>query len=73
MHIGLRVNGKAPKMETALNSNLKTNRSKAEKKRAVRIVARSLYRELQAQGFNDKEVVSVATELLGEVTQTKAS
>lgn len=60
-------------METALKSNLKGTRSKMDKKRAIRIVARSLYRELLAQGFDDKEVVSVATELLGEVTQTKVS
>ena len=36
--------------------------------RAVHIVVRSLYRELVAQGFDDKHIVAVAIELLGKVT-----
>jgi len=39
-----------------------------DKARAVRILVRSLYRELVAQGFDDKQIVEVAIELLGKVT-----
>ncbi|MDB4955738.1 MAG: hypothetical protein JWO36_3307 [Myxococcales bacterium] len=38
------------------------------KARAVRILVRSLYRELVAQGFDDKQILAVATELVGKVT-----
>ncbi len=40
----------------------------ALKARAVQIVVRSLYRELTAQGFDDKQILEVAIELLGKVT-----
>jgi len=36
--------------------------------RAVKILARSIYRDLEAQGFDEKQIVSLATELIGEVT-----
>ena len=38
------------------------------KARAVRILVRSLYRELLAQGFDDKQILAVAIELVGKVT-----
>jgi len=38
------------------------------KARAVRILVRSLYRELLAQGFDDKQILAVAIELVGRVT-----
>lgn len=38
------------------------------KARAVRILVRSLYRELTAQGFDDKQILAVAIELVGKVT-----
>jgi hypothetical protein len=37
------------------------------RQRAVRILARSLFRELRAQGYSPPQIVSLATELLGEV------
>jgi hypothetical protein len=36
--------------------------------RAARILAKSIYRELTAQGYDDKQIVSLATELIAEVT-----
>lgn len=36
--------------------------------RAVKILVRSLYKELVAQGFDDKAILSVAIELVGKVT-----
>jgi hypothetical protein len=40
------------------------------KNRAIKILAKSLYRELRTQGYDEKQVVSLATELISEVTQT---
>jgi hypothetical protein len=39
------------------------------KARAVRILVRSLYRDLVAQGFDDKQILSVAIELVGKITE----
>ena len=41
--------------------------------RAVKILAKSIYRELEAQGFDEKQIVSLATELIGEVTARSGS
>jgi hypothetical protein len=38
------------------------------KSRAVKILAKSLYRDLEAQGFDEKLIVAFATELISEVT-----
>jgi hypothetical protein len=42
------------------------------KARAVKILAKSIYRDLEAQGFDEKQIVALATELISEVT-TKIS
>lgn len=47
--------------------------SAAERQKAVRILAKSLYRDLTAQGFDEKQIVSLATELISEVTHKMAS
>jgi hypothetical protein len=39
---------------------------------AVKILAKSIYRDLEAQGFDEKQIVALATELISEVT-TKIS
>lgn len=36
--------------------------------RAVRILAKSIYRDLEGQGFDEKQIVALATELISEVT-----
>ena len=38
------------------------------KARAVKILAKSIYRDLEAQGFDEKQIVALATELISEVT-----
>jgi hypothetical protein len=38
------------------------------KARAVKILAKSIYRDLEAQGFDEKQIVQLATELISEVT-----
>jgi len=44
----------------------------AQRARAVRILVRSLYRDLVAQGFDDKQILAVAIELVGKVTEKLA-
>ena len=36
--------------------------------RGLRIIARSLYKELRQNGFDQRQIVSLSTELLGMVT-----
>jgi hypothetical protein len=45
----------------------------AARERAIQILVRSLYRDLKAQGYDDKHIVAVAIELLGKVTDGLAS
>lgn len=40
----------------------------ADRNKAVRILAKSIFRELTAQGYNEKQIVGLATALLNEVT-----
>ena len=44
------------------------NSDRVEKAKAVRILAKSIYRELTSQGYDDKQIVALATELISEVT-----
>jgi hypothetical protein len=41
------------------------------KSRAVKILAKSIYRDLEAQGFDEKQIVALATELISEVRRTR--
>jgi len=47
---------------------LKTPDLQTTDPRAARILAKSIYRELTSQGYDDKQIVALATELLAEVT-----
>ena len=47
---------------------LKTPDLRTSDPRAARILAKSIYRELTAQGYDDKQIVALATELISEVT-----
>ncbi len=54
-------------------TKISSTASSAERNRAVRILAKSIYRELMQQGYDDKCVVSLATELISEVTTNMAT
>jgi hypothetical protein len=43
-----------------------------DRKRALDILAKSLYRELTSQGYEQKHIVNLATALLGELTSKGA-
>ncbi|MBE7447486.1 MAG: hypothetical protein HS111_00925 [Kofleriaceae bacterium] len=45
----------------------------SERQKAVKILARSLYRQLTQEGYDDKQIVALATELLSEVTSNIAA
>ena len=44
----------------------------AEKNRAVRILAKSIYKDLVQQGYDERQIVTLATELISEVTTKMA-
>jgi hypothetical protein len=45
-----------------------TQAEKEAKQRAVKILARSIYKDLEGQGFDEKQIVALATELISQVT-----
>ena len=47
--------------------------SNAERQKQVRILAKSLFRDLIAQGYDERQIVSLATELISEVTTHMAN
>ena len=51
-----------------LNSTTPAMNDREAKSRAVKILAKSIYRDLEAQGFDEKQIVALATELISEVT-----
>ncbi len=57
---------------SVLNCPQRLMSDREAKARAVKILAKSIYRDLEAQGFDEKQIVSLATELISEVT-TKIS
>jgi hypothetical protein len=42
--------------------------SQSDRQKAVRILAKSLFKELTSQGYDERQIVSLATELISEVT-----
>ena len=57
---------------TVLSRDPATMTDREAKSRAVKILAKSIYRDLESQGFDEKQIVALATELISEVT-TKIS
>jgi hypothetical protein len=51
-----------------LKRTVATMNDREAKARAVKILAKSIYRDLEAQGFDEKQIVALATELISEVT-----
>ena len=52
----------------ALSGRCSFMNDREAKARAVKILAKSIYRDLEAQGFDEKQIVALATELISEVT-----
>ncbi len=45
----------------------------ADRQKAVRILAKSIYRQLTSEGYDERQIVALATELISEVTTHMAS
>jgi uncharacterized membrane protein YcjF (UPF0283 family) len=45
----------------------------SERHKAIKILARSLHKQLTSEGYDDKQIVALATELISEVTHRIAS
>ena len=53
--------------------NLQQNaRPDQEREKALKILGRSIYKELKSQGYEAKQIVSLATELISQVTSDLA-
>lgn len=50
-----------------------SSQGNSERQKAVKILARSLYKQLTSEGYDDKQIVALATELISEVTTSMAS
>jgi hypothetical protein len=45
-----------------------TESTKQERKRALRILAKSIHRDLVGEGFSEREILGLAGDLIGHVT-----
>jgi hypothetical protein len=61
-HVSTQATASAPKPSTAAPASL-PNREKA-----LRILSKSIYKELRQNGYEPKQIVALATELIGLVT-----
>jgi hypothetical protein len=61
---------RVPKRVRSVQTEKQTSTSEPliQRNRSVRILAKSIFRELKQQGYDDKQIVALATELLSEVT-----
>jgi len=61
---------RVPKRVRSVQTEKQTTNSEPliQRNRSVRILAKSIFRELKQQGYDDKQIVALATELLSEVT-----
>jgi hypothetical protein len=43
-------------------------RARGERDKAIKILAKSIYRELRASGYDAREIVALSSELIGLIT-----
>jgi len=43
-------------------------RPEVDREKALKILARSIFRELRSQGYESKQIIGLATELISQVT-----
>ena len=56
-----------------LNLQHPSTRPDLEREKALRILAKSIFKELKSQGYDPRQVVGLATELIAQVTSDLAS
>ena len=66
---------RVPKRARSVQTEKQTSSSEPliQRNRSVRILAKSIFRELKLQGYDDKQIVALCTELLSEVTDQISS
>ena len=57
----------SPKANPTTDSKVAQERAQ-EREKALRILAKSIFKELKSQGYETKHIVGLATELLAQVT-----
>jgi hypothetical protein len=55
-------------MAQLIQRDLVEKTPRAEREKALKILAKSIFRELRTQGYDSREIVSLSTELLGLIT-----
>jgi hypothetical protein len=76
LHIRSSLGAQIPVHLTMQTRTMQTKNSpepRADKNKAVRILAKSIYRDLTQQGYDDRQIVNLASELIAEVTAQLAS
>ena len=64
LHVKMSLNVKVFRMATLINQSSLT----LSQDKALKIIAKSLYRELRENGYDSKHIVSLSTELIDLVT-----
>ena len=74
MRVRSRLRKRTPGDDPERRDNVQTDKTTSsserliQRNRSVRILAKSIFRELKSQGYDEKQIVALATELLSEVT-----
>ena len=60
-------------LSTTMRASAPSQGTSGERQKAVRILAKSLFKDLLQQGYDEKQIVALATELNSEVTNRIAA
>lgn len=55
-------------MAQVLDRNALQSQGRVEREKAIKILAKSIYRELRASGYETREIVALSSELIGLIT-----
>lgn len=55
-------------MAQVLDRNALQSQGRIEREKAIKILAKSIYRELRASGYETREIVALSSELIGLIT-----
>lgn len=54
--------------QTQVNVQQMAARPASEREKALKILAKSIFKELKSQGYDSRQIVGLATELIAQVT-----
>ena len=55
-------------MAQLLDRNALQSQGRGEREKAIKILAKSIYRELRSSGYDTREIVALSSELIGHIT-----